>query len=321
MRAALLLAFLMTMGCLGPGTAPAPDGGGQPVSLSWTWRSHAAAPTPHTEVNAAALGTDIYVVGGFDSAGNNVATVDIYDTARDAWRRGPDYPLPIHHTTLRAIGASLYAFGGFTTAQFVATNLAFRLDTASGLWLPVAALPLPRAAHGAAVVDGKVYLVGGFTSGFVLTPEVDVYDAGANTWTRAPDLPTPRDHLLVLPLEGKVWAVGGETGGHDKNVATVEELEPSKGWTAAPELPRPRGSLSGGALDGHIVAVGGQDPQRTFDDADIFDPASARWSALPPMPTARHGFGAVVVGERLFVLEGGPQPGQSVTGAVESLGP
>jgi hypothetical protein len=39
------------------------------------------------------------------------------------------------------------------------------------------------------------------------------------------------------------------------------------------------------------------------------------------MPTPRHGLGAAVVGDHLYVIGGGPKPGASASAAVEILGP
>jgi N-acetylneuraminic acid mutarotase len=312
-----LLALLLA-GCAAP-PAPQPPAAPGTLEPAWAWEARTAAPTPRTEVAAAALDGRIYVVGGFDSSGANVATVEVYDPAADSWRPGPAYPIPIHHTVLVAHEGSVWGFGGFTSAAFVPTNLVFRLQ--GGAWQAAGTLPVPRAAGAGAVLDGKLYLFGGFGLGQQLLGQVDVFDLATQAWARGPDLPTPRDHLGAAALEGRVWAVGGEEGGHGANVDALEALDPaSRRWEAKAPLLRPRGSLQAATLGGGIVAVGGQDLQETYPDADHYDPARDAWRALPPMPTARHGLGVAVVGEQLYVLAGGPQPGQSVTGAVEVLG-
>ena len=43
------------------------------------------------------------------------------------------------------------------------------------------------------------------------------------------------------------------------------------------------------------------------------------WRYLPRLPTPRQGLGAVSYGGRIFVLEGGPQPGLFYSDAVEAL--
>jgi len=36
-----------------------------------------------------------------------------------------------------------------------------------------------------------------------------------------------------------------------------------------------------------------------------------RWEAALPMPTARHGLGAATIGNKIYVIAGGPKPGGS----------
>lgn len=322
MRAwAVLMVAAVLAGCASP-APPEPPADASGTTLAW--RSHAAAPTPRTEVAAAALDTRLVALGGFVADGTNVGTLEVFDPATEAWSVGPSFPLPIHHTALVVHDGAIYAFGGFTGEAFVPTAGVFRWAPGDAAWAPVALLPVPRAAHAAALVGDRVVLAGGFTLGNALLPQVDVYDTAAGAWSRGPDLPVPRDHLGAAAVADLVYAVGGEEGGHDANVAAVhrwDPADPTAPWVEVAPLPRPRGSLAVAVLEERILAVGGQDLERTFDDVDAYDAVRNAWVPLPPLPTARHGFGLAAWGGRAYALLGGPEPGLSVTGAVESLGP
>jgi hypothetical protein len=50
-----------------------------------------------------------------------------------------------------------------------------------------------------------------------------------------------------------------------------------------------------------------------------FDTRTRRWSALPDLPTPRHGLGVVSFGGTVYVIGGGPEPGLHVSAANESL--
>jgi N-acetylneuraminic acid mutarotase len=68
---------------------------------------------------------------------------------------------------------------------------------------------------------------------------------------------------------------------------------------------------------------GGEDLQsiNTFSSNERFDPATNRWEQLEPMPTSRHGLGAAVVGNSIYVVGGGPQAGLAFSGANERFTP
>jgi hypothetical protein len=69
------------------------------------------------------------------------------------------------------------------------------------------------------------------------------------------------------------------------------------------------------------VVVGGEAPSGTFNQVEAYDPKSNAWSSYPHMPTARHGLGAAVVGGKLYVIAGGPKPGDTSSNANEIFSP
>jgi hypothetical protein len=53
----------------------------------------------------------------------------------------------------------------------------------------------------------------------------------------------------------------------------------------------------------------------------MWEVAGRRWIAKEPMPTARHGIGAVVIDGRVFVPAGGTEPGYAASTANEAYTP
>jgi hypothetical protein len=84
---------------------------------------------------------------------------------------------------------------------------------------------------------------------------------------------------------------------------------------------RPRRRRAGGRL----FTFGGEgnpaDPQGIFPQVEVYDPASDRWSGLPDLPTPRHGMGAAVSGEQIYVPGGATVAGFRASDANEALLP
>ena len=80
-----------------------------------------------------------------------------------------------------------------------------------------------------------------------------------------------------------------------------------------------RGGIAAAVVSGRIVVVGGEEAEGTIGEVEAFQPRGRRWRDLARLPTPRHGLGAVSYRGRLFVLEGGPQPGLFYSDAVEAL--
>jgi hypothetical protein len=54
-----------------------------------------------------------------------------------------------------------------------------------------------------------------------------------------------------------------------------------------------------------IFVFGGEKFGGVFNNAEMFDPETERWTELTPMPIGRHGTGAVRLGNMIFVPAGG----------------
>ncbi len=282
------------------------------------WRRLAPVPTPRTEVAAAAVASDIYVIGGFAEAGT-VSTVEIYDTAGDSWSNGPSLPVAVNHAMAASVKGELYVVGGYLgpgLSNATARGFVLRGDE----WQELPQMPAARAAGGAARARGKLFVAGGVGPGGLATTTF-VYDPDTNTWGTRRGMPTAREHLGVAGYRGRVFAVAGRTSGISTNLDVAERFNPiRRRWRSLPNVPTARGGLAAAATtNGFIVAAGGEANEGTFDEVEAFDVQSGRWRSLPPMPTARHGLGVVAVGTVIYVLAGGHQPGLTFSDANESL--
>jgi Kelch motif len=299
----------------GPDRTAAPASTAAPAAGEPAWRRLAEAPSPRTEVAAAAVGDRIWVLGGYGPDGATLATAEVYDTSTGTWARGPDLPVAVNHAMAATLDGVLYVAGG-NDGDRPSTQLA-RLD--GDRWRALAPLPQGRSAGGLVALDGRLYLVGGVVEGG-LADDTQVYDPAADRWSPAPGLPTPREHLGAAATGGRLYVVGGRVGGVGNNLAAAEVFDPAGGrWSAVAPLPTPRGGLAATATAGGLVVAVGGEAAATFPEAEAFDPASGRWRSLPPLPTPRHGLGVVAVGDVVYVLAGGPRPGLHTSAANEAI--
>lgn len=270
------------------------------------WVARAPMPTARTEVGVAAIGTTVYVVGGFGPDGA-VATVEAYDTALDRWRTVTPLPVPVHHPGVAGLGGRLYVVGGFGPG-WTATDAVWRYDPATDRWQGIARLPTARGALGVTTLNGLLYAVGGRADHD--TGALEVYDPAMDRWVVKAPMPTQRNHLAVVAARGKLYAIGGRLGDFLNNVSTNEEYTTATNqWQGRASLPTARSGIAGTAWHDRIYILGGEAITGTFHEHEEYDPAADAWQTRAPLPTARHGLGAVVIGNALYVLGGGPRPG------------
>jgi non-specific serine/threonine protein kinase len=284
------------------------------AAVSWT--AGTSLPEPRSEVAAAPLLGRIVVVGGFLESGANSRRVDAYDPARDTWARLPDLPVSVDHAAAASVRGRLVVVGGYG-ADRQPLRAAFLFDGSS--WRTLPAPPEERAAAAAtATAGGTVWVVGGRTRDGLATSMLAL-DVRTLRWRVVPG-PRPREHLAATALGGKVYAIGGRLAGYDTNLAVVQAYDPrTNRWRRLPDLASARGGTGAAAVSGRIVSVGGESPQGTERTVWALRPGTRRWARLPDLPTPRHGLGVVGLGGRVWAIAGGPEPGLTVSGAVESL--
>ncbi|HEX4747164.1 MAG TPA: kelch repeat-containing protein [Gaiellaceae bacterium] len=284
---------------------------------STQWESGAPLPVPRTEVAAAAVASEIVVVGGFTQDGGASRRADAYSPARDSWRRLPDLPLGLHHAMLVGAGGKPYLMGGYTASGMPQRGV-FVLER--GAWRRLPGMPSARAAAGAVVVGRRIVVAGGVTVGARrLARAALVLDLRTRRWAIAPG-PTPREHLGVASLAGTVYAVAGRTSGLDTNTLHFESWRPGQPhWQRLQPVPDARGGTGAAGVAGHVVSVGGEEPAGTIAEVLAYRVADRRWLRLDDLPTPRHGVGVAALGGRVYVIGGGPEPGLTVSSANESL--
>lgn len=257
------------------------------------WGTLAPLPEGRHHIALAEAGGKIYGVGGFSGAIPNWrahATVFVYDAGADRWTAGPPLPQPRAEGVVATVKDSIYFIGGRVPTSPDAAHINAHADTArgealdirSGRWRRIADAPSARNSAAAAVIEGKIYVVGG--------------------------------RQMVKQADGRERPVNLAT-------LEVYDPATDR-WETRSPMPLAQGGLAAAALDGKLYAFGGEQfvpASKVFAEAWVYDPKTDRWSALPPMPTPRHGHGAAVVGRRIFLMGGGEKVGVGASRVLEVL--
>jgi hypothetical protein len=163
-------------------------------------------------------------------------------------------------TTLALVLISIWALSMATIEPVCASE---------DVWESKAPMHVARSGLGVAVVNGKIYGIGGSTEsgtdktgGFVGTNEE--YDPTTDKWTLKASMPTPRRSFAIASHEGKIYCIGGII---DYNASTGLSIT---------------------------------------DVNEVYDPATDTWSRKASLPTARSWAIAVVLGSRIYLFGGDP---------------
>jgi len=158
------------------------------------------------------------------------------------------------------------------------------------------------------VVNGKIYVIGGWTSepNARALATVEEYDPATNTWTRKADMPAGGSlgDLVEGPspvVDGKIYVIGvGDT-------AEVEEYDPSTDtWTRKADMPTRRGTHATVNFEGKIYVVGGSPPGAfvSLKTVEVYDPVTDTWARKADMPLGVALLNAQVVRGKIYAIGG-----------------
>ncbi|MBV8160244.1 MAG: protein kinase, partial [Acidimicrobiia bacterium] len=188
------------------------------------WVPMAPMPTPRAAGGAVVVGDRLVVVGG-QANGQDVAETDVFDGT--TWTRASPIPTPRDYVAVASDGTFVYAVGGQQLALGRDADAFERFDPGTERWTKGPSLPTARHGLGAAVLDGKLYVVGGETASDVLGT-VESFDlTSGSSWDPGPSMRTPRHALAVQAVGSAMYAIeGGAAPGGSQPTNLNEVLRP-----------------------------------------------------------------------------------------------
>jgi hypothetical protein len=268
---------------------------------------------------AALLGNGkVLVAGGAISGTSSTATCELYDSATGTWtntgamltaRESPA-------ATLLPDGTVLVA-GGFNRDRAVDLSSAELYDPATGTWSGAGTLPTARNIPTATLLfDGRVLVTGGAV-GRSLTSHAtaELFDPVTRSWTSAASMKSARQlYRATLLPNGQVLVAGGISGA--VVLSQAELYDPATGtWSLTRSFSQKRAGYTATLLpNGKVLAVAGFNDFSTsavLDSAELYDPATRRWTAAGTLATARDAQTATLLPSGQVLFAAGAQESPS----------
>ncbi|KAL5069288.1 hypothetical protein RYX36_020175 [Vicia faba] len=194
-------------------------------------------------------------------------------------------------------------------------------------WVPISvsgARPPARYKHAAAVIDEKLYIVGGSRNGRHLS-DVQVFDFRSLTWSSLKlkadtgndngngsqeNLPATSGHSMIRWGE-KLLIFGGKSRGYDTLTVLYIDIETCQFGVikSSGSVPVPRVGQSATLVGSRVILFGGEDMSRKLlNDVHVLDLESMTWDIIKTLqtpPAPRYDHAAAMHGERYFMIFGG----------------
>jgi len=208
---------------------------------------------------------------------------------------------------------SLFSFFGVEKTNAVAVNS----------WTIKEPMQKARGRLGVAVVDRKIYAIGGdsgyffgqspntysFLGTFQYESVNEQYDPELDEWTFKAPMPTPRYHFAVAVYQNKIYCIGGLTScGNSSSVETgiTEVYDPATDtWETKMSMPTSRLRLDANVVNGKIYVIGGHtfNNYTTMNLCEVYDPDTDSWTTKTVSPP--YGIrteASAVNGDRIYFL-------------------
>ena len=125
------------------------------------WSRGPDMPTARHHAGAAAIGDDVYVVGGRAGRDLSLDVVERYDSRTNAWEIAPHLPQGVGALALVAARGGLVAVGGGDDAEEWVTPGTWSFEPETERWQRLSDLREARHGHAAAAVGDEIYVFGG----------------------------------------------------------------------------------------------------------------------------------------------------------------
>jgi N-acetylneuraminic acid mutarotase len=248
------------------------------------------------------------------------------------------------HVTVAISQEQLVIIGGVVPSDqgYSTTDIVQVYDIDSDSWSSAAPLPTALNHPNGAVVNGKIYVLGGLTplvnaTTWQAIPDSWAYDPATGAWTPREPMPLEMEsgsaamgvYRDTIFLAGGMRSLTLVPGGLQDTVDTVVAYNTtSDAWIQLPALAThmPEGrDHAGAAVVGHVFYVLGGRRRGQYNVADTvfaldLEDLDKGWvTKAGRMPTARGGVAASTIGELVYTLGGEGNPAEGARGVFSEV--
>jgi N-acetylneuraminic acid mutarotase len=158
-------------------------------------------------------------------------------------------------------------------------------------------MPTPIRDHGAEIVNGKIYIIGGSTTipYKAAINTVLMFDPATNTCTELKPLPHPVSRMATVTWKDNVVFLGGKDNKNYTLNTVILYYVTTGSHRMLPEMTKKRYGCTAVIIGDNSIAMGGSDENGTnLNSVECYNFQTNTWTEFPAMAEARSDATAVV---------------------------
>jgi N-acetylneuraminic acid mutarotase len=256
----------------------------------------------------------LYVLGGVVSGpGTVLDAVERYDPTTDAWTTVHSMPHVRYRFYSAAVGGKIYVFGGSGWTSGVGIDVSAVVDVydpSTNSWTTISnPMPVARSDLSGAVVNGKIYLIGGQP-----TLTIDEYDPVMDSWVSKTATGIGNQSFAVSVSGTNIYIIGGWSDGLGTVLGKVDKYDSVNDViTEVSTLPIPVQGGTSASINGLIYVFGGSTSggNDVISNTYQYNPATNQWLQGASMSKARYKAGSEVIDTLIYIVGGEEAVGQA----------
>jgi N-acetylneuraminic acid mutarotase len=235
-----------------------------------TWTTLTPYPISNSYGTVVACQNKIYLIGGIAEV-----PTQVYDPVTDTWENRTSISTTRAGLQANVVDGKIYVISGQIPSfpSVIETSSANDVyDPATDSWSEMAAIPVPVMGYASAVLDNKIYIIGGGNAEAAYSPinQVQIFEPKTNQWTNGSQIPTGVVYTRACVTTGlsypkRIYVIGGTTNYYF-----------GEGYAG----------------------------RASVNLNQVYDPVTDTWSTGTPMPTSRCGLKVAVVNDELYAIGG-----------------
>ncbi|TSA57393.1 kelch-like protein [bacterium] len=251
-----------------------------------TWTTKASMLTARSGFAVAVFQNKIYVIGGEVIGTGFTGINEVYDPATNTWETKTSMPTKRDTPVANTVDDKICVIGGILESESpgdpVVSDVNEVYDPATDTWTTKASIPNAVYACVSAVVDSKLFVIGGETfSGGVLN---QIYDPETDTWSSGKNMTIKMHGMAAAATTGtlapkRIYVMGGMEALSLEALSTNQIYDPETDtWSTGTAMPDPRIGLAVAAVNDTIYAIGGSPG---YGEMQYEPPTATTWQYIP----------------------------------------